>query len=69
MFGEWKPSDSLLYMLGYPPLKPRDIIVDDNNHLWTIVQVRTIERRGYIVEQNAQIASLAQDELLYKQLL
>lgn len=69
MFGEWKPSDSLLYMLGYPPLKPRDIIVDDNNHLWTVVQVRTIERRGYIVEQNAQIASLAQDELLYKQLL
>ena len=69
MFGEWKPSDSLLYMLGYPPLKPRDIIADDNNHLWTVVQVRTIERLGHIVEQNAQIASLAQDELLYKQLL
>jgi len=69
MFGEWKPSDSLLYMLGYPPLKPRDIIADDDKHLWTVVQVRTIERLGYIVEQNAQIALLSQDELLYKQLL
>lgn len=69
MFGEWKPSDSLLYMLGYPPLKPRDIIIDDNKHLWTVVQVRTIERVGYIIEQIVQIALIAQDELLYKQLL
>jgi len=69
MFGEWKPSDSMFYMLGYPPLKSRDIVADDNNHLWTVVQVRTVERRGYIVEQMAQVASLAQDENLYKQLL
>lgn len=69
MFGEWKPSDSLLYMLGYPPLKPRDIVIDDNNHLWTVVQVRLVERLGHIVEQIAQIASISQDEFLYKQLL
>jgi len=69
MFGEWKPSDSLLYVLGYPPLKPKDIISDDDNHLWTVVQVRTIERLGYIIEQIVQMALLAQDELLYKQLL
>lgn len=69
MFGEWKPSDSLLYMLGYPPLKPRDIVADDNNHLWTVVQVRPVERLGHIVEQIVQIASISQDELLYKQLL
>jgi hypothetical protein len=69
MFGEWKPSDSLLYTLGYPPLKPKDIIADDMDFLWTVVQVRSVERLGYVVEQNAQIALLAQDELLYKQLL
>lgn len=69
MFGEWKPSDSLLYTLGYPPLKPRDIVADDNNHLWTVVQIRTVERRGYVVEQNVQIASIAQDDFLYKYLL
>lgn len=69
MFGEWKTSDSLLYILGFPPLKPKDIIIDDNNHLWTIVQVRTIERLGYIIEQIAQIASISQDELLYKYLI
>jgi len=69
MFGEWKPSDSMLYMLGYPPLKSRDIVADDNNHLWTVVQVRSTEHLGYVIEQQAQIASLAQDELLYKQLL
>lgn len=69
MFGEWKPSDSLLYMLGNPPLKTRDIISDDDNHLWTIVQVRGVERLGHIVEQNAQIALISQDDFLYKNLL
>jgi hypothetical protein len=69
MFGEWKPSDSLLFMLGNPPLKTRDIISDDDNHLWTVVQVRGVERLGYIVEQNAQIALIAQDDFLYKYLL
>ena len=69
MFGEWKPSDSLLYMLGNPPLKPRDIVADDNNNLWTVVQVRTVERLGYIIEQNAQIALIAQDDFLYKNLI
>ncbi|KKL73684.1 hypothetical protein LCGC14_2072420 [marine sediment metagenome] len=69
MFGEWKPSDSLLFMLGNPPLKVRDIISDDNNHLWTVVQVRGVERLGYIVEQNAQLALIAQDDFLYKNLL
>lgn len=69
MFGEWKPSDSLLYMLGYPPLKPRDIVADDDNHLWTVIQIRTVERLGYIVEQSAQLALIAQDDLLYKYLL
>lgn len=68
MFGEWKPSDSLFYTLGFPPLKPKDIVVDDNNHLWTIVQVRTVERLGYVIEQIAQLASISQDELLYKYL-
>lgn len=69
MFGEWKPSDSLLYMLGDPPLKPRDIVADDDNNLWTVVQVRTIERLGYIIEQNAQLALIAQDDFLYKYLI
>lgn len=69
MFGEWKPSDSLLYMLGNPPLKPRDIVADDDNNLWTVVQVRTIERLGYIIEQNAQVALIAQDDFLYKNLI
>ena len=69
MFGEWKPSDSVLYMLGYPPLKPRDIVSDDNNHLWTVVQVRSTEHLGHIIEQQAQIASIAQDDFLYKYLL
>jgi hypothetical protein len=69
MFGEWKPSDSVLYMLGYPPLKSRDIIADDNNHLWTVVQIRTTEHLGYIIEQQAQIASIAQDDFLYRYLL
>jgi len=31
MFGEFMPSDAILNILNYPPLRPRDVIVDNIN--------------------------------------
>lgn len=66
MFGDWMPSDVLFYCLGFPLLRPKDIIVDDINRRWIVVQIRTIEHLGYIIEQNAQLALIAPDDYIYK---
>lgn len=65
MFGEWMPSDTLLTMLNFPPLKPRDIIVDDVNKRWIVKNIRTIEKDGFIIEQSAQLNLISQDDLIY----
>jgi hypothetical protein len=65
MFGEWKPSDKLLYTINYPILLPRDIIVDDNNLRWIVIQVRTVEHLGFLIEQQAQIGLIQPDDYIY----
>lgn len=65
MFGEWKPSDQMLFTLNYPVLNPRDIIIDDDNLRWIVIQVRTIKHQGYLIEQQAQIGLIATDDFIY----
>jgi len=31
MFGEFMPSDCVLNMLNYPPLRPKDVVVETTN--------------------------------------
>ena len=65
MYGEWRPSDSLLTILNFPPLTIRDVIVDESNKRWAIRAVRTIEKKGFIIEQNAQCSLISMDDKVY----
>jgi hypothetical protein len=65
MFGEWKPSDVLLEMLNYPPLREKDVIVDDSGSRWVVVQVQKLEKLGYLIEQRAQLALIEHDDIVY----
>jgi hypothetical protein len=65
MFGEWKPSDIMLYTLNYPLMSPRDVVCDDEGKRWMVVQVRTLKKLGYIIEQQAQLALIANDDNIY----
>lgn len=65
MFGEWKPSDEMLLTLNYPILHPRDIIIDDENLRWIVIQVRMIKHLGYLIEQQAQLGLIATDDFIY----
>jgi|GEM_PF-4090098 len=66
MFGEWKPSDVMLYTLNYPLLNCRDVVVDDEAKRWLVVQIRQIKKLGYLIEQQAQLALIANDDAIYK---
>jgi hypothetical protein len=65
MFGEWRPSDVMLWTLDTPLLNPKDIIVDDNNKRWLVGQVRYVQKYGHIIEQNAQLSLLSTDDVMY----
>lgn len=66
MFGEWKPSDKLLYTTMYPPITTRDFIIDDTNKRWIALQIRPIQQLGVTVEQNVQMSLILPDDIIYK---
>ena len=65
MFGEWKPSDKLLYTTMYPPITPRDFIVDDSNNRWIVLQCRFIQQLGFNIEQIVQTSLILPDDVIY----
>lgn len=67
MFGEWMPSDALLVMLNFPPLKSKDIIIDSlSGERWVVMgQPRQVRKKNVVIEQRAQVALLQADDLLY----
>lgn len=66
MFGTWKPSDVMLYLLNYPILTERDIIVDSNGKRWSVIQIRYVAKLDKIIEQQAQLALIAPDSIIYE---
>jgi len=65
MFGEFMPSDAVLTMLDFPPLAPRDVVVDGRDRRWIIMQVRKLERAGFMIEQNCRLALISQEDIVY----
>ena len=65
MFGEWMPQDALFTTLNFPPVRSKDIVVDDSNKRWIVKEVRTVEKDGFVIEQNAQCSLIAYDDIIY----
>lgn len=65
MFGEFKPSDAVLYLTQYPPVRPSDVIVEQEKR-YLVLAVEPIERLGIIIEQRAQISLLHPGDEAYE---
>ena len=65
MFGEWKPSDTLLEMLSYPILREKDVVADDSGNRWVAVQIQKVEKLGFLLEQKVQLALIENDDVVY----
>jgi len=66
MFGEWMPHDALFTMLNFPPIRTRDIVIDDRNQRWIVKQIRKTEKLGYVIEYNAQCSLISHDDQIYE---
>ena len=66
IFGLWKDGDLMLYTLNYPLLYPQDVVVDNIGNRWKIVQVRSIRKNNFIIEQQAHMTLIQPDDEIYK---
>lgn len=66
VYGSWSPSDVIMYTTNFPPLSPRDIIIDDVNKRWIVTQVRPIQHKGFTIEQQVQMSVLQADDVSYE---
>ena len=65
MFGEWVPKDIIFYTLNFPPLRAKDIVVDDENNRWLVKQVVPTKKNGFLIEQSVQCSLIAFDDIVY----
>jgi hypothetical protein len=65
MFGEFMPSDCVLNMLNYPPLRPKDVVVETTNQRWIVRQVRPLEFQGTLLEQTVHLSRILPDDTIY----
>jgi hypothetical protein len=64
-FAKWKPSDILLTMLNFPNIVEEDVIVDDKGDRWIVVQKRSVEKLGRVIEQSVQMSKIMPDDIVY----
>ncbi|MCB1713179.1 MAG: hypothetical protein KDH96_12115 [Candidatus Riesia sp.] len=65
LWGDFRPGDAIIYFTSFPHLYPNDVIVDQKNRRWNVVQVRTVEKGQYIIEQNCQCRLFMRDDVIY----
>ena len=65
LFGERQPSDTHARTLSFPPISPRDIIVESENRRWRVVNVVTTQRLRAVVHQELQLHEIARSDIEY----
>lgn len=66
LWGDFRPGDAVIYTTSYPHVQPKDIFVDQTNRRWEIIQVRTVEKGQFIIEQASQARRLLYDDIVYQ---
>lgn len=64
-WGEFYPSDAVLNILNKPPLKPKDIVIDNNNERYYVQRIKPIQMLGVTIEQQAQISKVHPGDEIY----
>lgn len=67
VWGEFYPSDAVLWTLNTPPLDPGDIIIDPKtDKRYNVQRKRTTEILGVPLEQQVQLNLIHIDDEIYK---
>ena len=64
--GEKQPKNTTARTINYPPIKPKDLIVEAENRRWEVVTVAKTERLRSVVRQETTIHGIPRSDIRYK---
>lgn len=64
-FGKLEDNQTACFMANYPLAKPNDMIVEPTNRRWRVVQVNTVTKNRYIVQQFLQLQEIDRSDAEY----
>lgn len=65
-FGEHQNNPTSARLISFPPLKPKDILVEAENHRWKVVSVTTTQRLRATVRQEVVLHQIPIGDVEYK---
>lgn len=63
--GEQQNSNTLARMISFPPVCPRDILVESENRRWRVVSVSETQRLRAVVRQELQLHEIPRGDIEY----
>lgn len=63
--GEMQPNDTAARMISFPPVSPRDILVETENLRWKVISVSNTERLRSAVHQELKIHAIPKGDIEY----
>lgn len=63
--GELQPGDSSARMICFPPVNPKDILVESENNRWRVISVSTTQRLRSIVHQELRLHQIIKGDIEY----
>lgn len=63
--GEMQPGDTAARMISFPPVSPRDILVETENTRWKVISVSNTERLRSAVHQELRIHAIPKGDIEY----
>jgi hypothetical protein len=64
--GAQQQSNTTARLVWYPPLKPRDLLVEPENRRWRVVQVNQTEQGRAVVHQEVQLHEIPPRDIEFK---
>ncbi len=65
-FGEKQPSQSNGRLISFPPLKPKDIVVEAENIRWRVLEAGGTQRLRAVVHQEVSLHEVPRTDVVYK---
>lgn len=64
-FGKMEENQTAVFMGNYPLAKPNDLLVEQTNRRWRVVQVNGVAEKRYIVQQHLQVQEIDRSDAEY----
>jgi len=62
---EQQPSNTIARMISFPPVSPRDVIVESENKRWRVVSVTTTQRLRSVLHQEISLHEIPRGDIEY----